>query len=294
MSSTGEIPTYIRKPHWLKRSLPSGPQYEKVRKLVHGQGLHTVCREAQCPNQFQCYGEGTATFLILGDRCTRNCGFCSVDHGPVALPDPHEPTKVAEAVAQMKLKYAVITSVTRDDLEDGGASHFAYTIDAIKKLCPETPVEILIPDFKGDANALQIVIDAPPDVLNHNIETVPRLYHEVRPEADYRRSLGVIELAKQVNPKMVTKSGIMLGLGETHEEMMRTMTDLVGYDCDILTLGQYLQPSTSHLPVQEYIHPDEFKRLEEEALSIGFKAVASSPHVRSSYRAEELYRQALL
>ena len=280
------------KPKWLRRSLPSGPQYEQLRRLLKNHTLHTVCQEAKCPNQFECYGQGTATFMILGERCTRNCRFCAVQHVPTGPPDPEEPQRVAEAVALLGLRYAVVTSVTRDDLGDGGASLFAATIAAIKKSSPATLVEVLIPDFQGDEAALETVLAAAPDVLNHNIETVPRLYPRVRPQADYRRSLALLARAKQSFPEIPTKSGMMLGLGESVEELRATLDDLVAAGCDILTMGQYLQPSLEHLPVECFVPPEEFAAMAAEAEALGFAGVAAGPFVRSSYQAESLYRRA--
>ena len=281
----------IRKPKWLKRKLPSGPEYERMKKLIHNNSLTTVCQEAQCPNQFECFSKGTATFMILGERCTRNCGFCAVSHKPLGPPDPEEPSRVAEAVASLHLKYAVITSVTRDDLPDGGASHFIKTIQEVHKQSPGTRIELLIPDLQGNWEALADILKAGPDVLNHNLETVPRLYTRVRPEAIYERSLELLRRAKTISPKTPTKSGIMLGLGETVDELRMTMRDLLKNGCDILTLGQYLQPSRSHLPVERFVPPEEFDSLKEEALQLGFKGVASSPTVRSSFEAGVLYEE---
>lgn len=281
------------KPKWLRRSLPTGPEYEKIRQLLKSHDLTTVCREAKCPNQFECYGKGTATFMILGERCTRNCRFCAVGHQPEGLPDPEEPERVAEAVVILALRYAVVTSVTRDDLADGGASLFAETIRTIRKRSPKTLVEVLIPDLQGNWQALKTILDAGPDVLNHNIETVPALYPEVRPQAEYRRSLELFRQAKMIAPRIPAKSGIMLGFGETHAEIVQTWRDLLTAGCDILTMGQYLQPSKEHLPVKRFLPPEEFTELASEALALGFAGVASAPFVRSSYQAEKLYRQAL-
>jgi lipoic acid synthetase len=281
----------VGKPRWLRRSLPTGPEYEKMRQLLKNNHLTTVCQEAQCPNQFECYSEGTATFMILGERCTRNCRFCAVEHKPLTLPDPEEPERVAEAVEILGLRYAVITSVTRDDLEDGGASLFAQTITAVRKRSPETLIEVLIPDLQGNWNALKTIVEAAPDVLNHNMETVAGLYPRVRPEAIYERSLELLKQAKVINPQMPTKSGIMVGLGESHEELVQVWDDLLASGCDILTLGQYLQPSKNHLPVERFVDPEEFAELEKEALARGFAGVAAGPFVRSSYQAEKLYRK---
>ncbi len=281
------------KPKWLRRSLPTGPEYEKIRRLLKGHALTTVCQEAKCPNQFECYGQGTATFMILGEKCTRNCRFCAVGHRPETLPDPEEPERVAEAVALLQLRYAVVTSVTRDDLPDGGAALFAQTITAIRKHQPNTLVEVLIPDLQGDHSALLTIVNADPDVLNHNIETVARLYPEVRPQAEYTRSLDLLRRVKETFPHLPTKSGIMLGLGETTGEIEETWHDLRAVGCDILTMGQYLQPSAEHLPVQCFLPPEEFAELADKALALGFAGVAAGPFVRSSYQAESLYHKAM-
>lgn len=278
-----------RKPPWLKRRLPSGPEYEQVRNLLNEVRLHTVCQEAKCPNIWECFSHKTATFLILGDRCTRNCGFCAIAHGPSGPPDPEEPLRVAKAVEKMALRYVVITSVTRDDLPDGGAGIFADTIETIRRRMPETFIEVLTPDFMGDLNAVKKVILARPDVFNHNIETVPRLYSVARPQADYGRSLKVLEMAKNIDPDMVTKTGIMVGLGETEKEMIETFQDLLNVGCNILTIGQYLQPSKENLPVIRFVPPEEFQKLRDIALEMGFDEVASGPFVRSSYHAKELF-----
>ncbi|MDD2462709.1 MAG: lipoyl synthase [Desulfobulbus sp.] len=284
--------THQPKPRWLKRKLPSGPQYERIRHLIKDQCLSTVCQEAMCPNQFECFGKGAATFMILGDRCSRNCRFCAVGHGPQGQPDPDEPRRVAEAVRTMELSYCVITSVTRDDLGDGGAAHFAATIAALREWNPQTLVEVLIPDFQGNTEALTTVLAARPEVLNHNLETVASLYATVRPQAGYAQSLEVLRQSKRIVPEMVTKCGIMVGLGERREELQQLMADLRRVECDILTIGQYLQPSQNHLPVVRYLPPEEFAELEQEALALGFGAVASAPFVRSSYQAESLLRRA--
>jgi len=281
------------KPRWLRRRLPTGPEYERIRHLIKDQCLATVCQEAMCPNQFECFGRGTATFMILGDRCSRNCRFCAVGHGPEAPPDPDEPARVAAAVHTMELGYCVITSVTRDDLADGGASHFAATVRAIRKENPQILIEVLIPDFQGDSQALATVLAAAPDVLNHNLETVQRLYPIVRPEADYRRSLELLKRSKAIAPGTVTKCGIMVGLGETAKELTGLFYDLRQTGCDILTIGQYLQPSRRHLEVVRFLPPEEFAILEQQALTLGFGAVAAAPFVRSSYQADGLYRQAV-
>lgn len=281
----------IKKPDWLRRRLPSGPEYEQTRQLLRKGHLHTVCQEAQCPNMFECFARHTATFLILGDRCTRNCSFCAVRHGPRQLPDPDEPERVARTVAELGLSYVVITSVTRDDLPDGGAAAFAATIQAVTQTVPRPRVEVLIPDFQGDPNALQTVLDAGPDILNHNIETVPRLYDTVRPQADYRRSLRLLQRASLYQPEIPTKSGIMLGLGETEEEIENVLRDLREAGCRIVTLGQYLQPTPAHHPVDRFVTPDEFERWRAVALDLGFEEAASGPFVRSSYRAQDSFRK---
>jgi lipoyl synthase len=278
------------KPIWLKKSLPKGGDYQRVRNLLSHAGLHTVCKEAACPNMFECFSRDTATFMILGSRCTRNCRFCNVQTAPPTLPpDPYEPTQVAETSLALKLKYIVVTSVTRDDLEDGGASHFAATIRAIHEIIPDNPkVEVLIPDFQGDIEALKTVLDAQPAVLNHNIETVASLYPRVRPEAVYERSLSLLQSVKSIAPAIPAKSGIMVGLGESMADLEQTLIDLVAHDCNILTIGQYLQPTKQHLPVEKYYSPQEFENLEKLAKQLGLDKVASGPFVRSSYKADEL------
>ena len=273
------------KPKWIRRRLPTGPEYEKIRAMLKDGKLHTVCQEAQCPNIWECFSDGTATFLILGSRCTRNYSFCAVAHGPDGPPDPEEPSRVAEAAAAMGLSYVVVTSVTRDDLKDGGAGQFAETIRRLKQVIPGVRVEVLIPDFAGDQEALATVLAARPDVLNHNIETVARLYPAVRPQAVYDRTLQLIRRAGEMAPDIPTKSGLMLGLGETEEEIRGTLKDLRGAGCRMLTLGQYLQPSKNHLEVARYVSPEEFSAWEKEAKKMGFAQVASGPLVRSSYHA---------
>ena len=282
--------TREQKPPWLRRSLPRGSKTRAVRALIRGNRLHTVCEEALCPNMGECFSRGTATFLILGSLCTRSCRFCAISYGKPVPPDPKEPARVAGAVREMGLDYLVVTSVTRDDLPDGGASHFIETILAIREKSPKAHVEILIPDFQGDHRALSSVISARPDVLNHNIETVPRLYSAVRPEASYRRSLALLERVKKESPEMPVKSGLMLGLGETSEEINLTLSDLADAGCDIVTLGQYLQPSKRNLPVDRFVPPHEFDEWRETALGMSFAGVVSGPLVRSSYKAGELYR----
>jgi len=276
-----------KKPPWLKRRLPTGKAYEKVRRLLDKNCLHTVCQEAHCPNIWECFSEGTATFLIMGDRCTRNCRFCAVAQGPSGPPDPEEPQRIAEAVQTLNLSYVVVTSVTRDDLSDGGAGHFAATIKCIRESKSDTRVEVLIPDFQGSETALDLVLEAAPDVLNHNLETVKRLYPQVRPQAIYERSLALMKYVYD-HSSIPVKSGLMLGLGESNEEVQNALQDLFDSGCRLLTLGQYLQPSKAHLPVQEYITPEEFASLRRKSLAMGFKEVASAPFVRSSYHAQDL------
>ena len=286
-------PISTPKPAWLRRRLPSGPEYERLRTLLRDHHLTTVCQQALCPNQFECFGRGTATFLLLGERCTRTCRFCAIGHGPLGPPDPEEPQHVAEAVRILGLRYTVLTSVTRDDLADGGAAHFAAVVRAVRDVSPGTRVELLIPDFQGDAQALATVLAAAPEVLNHNLETVPRLYAAARPQAIYGRSLELLRRVRTVAPDTVTKSGIMVGLGETRAELRALFADLRTAACDLLTIGQYLQPSRDHLPVTRYLPPEEFAELRDEALALGFRAVAAGPFVRSSYQAETLYQEAL-
>ena len=290
MPDAAPQPPPLRKPDWLKRRLPTGETFNEVRELIEAGKLHTVCQEAKCPNIWECYSHRTATFLILGERCTRNCRFCSVAPGLPGPLDPDEPGRVAEAVERMGLKYAVVTSVTRDDLPDGGAAHFAATIREIRRRVPGAEIEVLIPDFQGDRAALETVLRAQPDVLNHNIETVPRLYSRVRPQADYRRSLELLRRAGESAPLLPTKSGLMLGLGERPEEIRQTLRDLREVGCRILTLGQYLQPSPAHLPVETYVPPEDFENWRKTALDLGFSEVASAPFVRSSYHAQKSFQ----
>jgi lipoic acid synthetase len=277
------------KPPWLRRRLPVGGDYEAVRKLLEKEGLHSVCQEARCPNIWECYARRTATFLIMGPRCTRNCRFCAVTQGPQGPPDPLEPVRVAAAAASLDLRYVVITSVTRDDLPDGGAAHFARTIRETRKKTPGILIEVLIPDFQGNEAALRTVLDASPSVLNHNLETVSSLYPRVRPEADYRRSLELLRRSKTYAPSTPTKSGLMLGLGETAAEVRDALNDLRRSGCSMLTLGQYLQPSRTHLEVSRFVPPDEFDAWRKEALGMGFSEAAAGPFVRSSYHAREHY-----
>jgi lipoic acid synthetase len=281
-------PVHGQRPEWLRVRLSQGPHFKELKHLMRGQGLHTICEEALCPNIGECWGQfKTATFLILGDVCTRNCGFCDVTTGRPGAVDWGEPQRLAEAVAQLGLRHVVITSVTRDDLPDGGAAVFAATIRQLKRRDPYLGVEVLIPDFQGNWDALATVMEAGPDILNHNMETVPRLYQRVRPKAIYTRSLQLLQRAGQLAPHVPTKSGLMVGLGETTEEVLQVFRDLRAHDVDILTVGQYLRPSMRHLPVERYVAPEEFGMLKAAAREIGFKHVESGPLVRSSYHAHD-------
>ncbi len=279
----------LKKPLWLKKRLPPFQDLQKVKSILEEADLHTVCEEARCPNLGDCFCNGTATFLILGRVCTRNCGFCAVERGAPVPPNEAEPEKLAQAVKRMGLRYVVITSVTRDDLPDGGAFLFAKTIQAIRALDPKIKVEVLIPDFQGSSAALGIVIKEYPDVLNHNVETISRLYPEVRPQADYQRSLDLLKKSKALTPYVHTKSGFMLGLGETQEEVLELLRDLREAGCDFLTIGQYLQPRQDRLPVVRFIPPEEFEKYKTIAEEMGFKAVASGPFVRSSFHASQMF-----
>ena len=277
----------VRRPHWLKVQASWGENYRRIKSLLAQSNLHTVCQEANCPNISHCFEEGTATFLILGNVCTRGCTFCDLRSG-VPLPvDEDEPERVAETVKKLNLNYAVITSVTRDDLDDGGASIFALTINEIKSSIPGCKVEVLIPDFGGSLESLKTVLKAKPDVLNHNMETVQRLYPQVRKGADYRRSLDLLRNVKEVDKSMVTKSGVMLGLGESLGEIVELIRDLRNVDCNLLTIGQYLSPSNEHLPIAKFYHPDKFVELKVVGEEMGFAHVESGPLVRSSYHAKE-------
>lgn len=279
---------YVRKPEWIRTKVQGGSVSNEVKSIVEDLSLNTVCDEANCPNRMECFERGTATFMILGSNCTRNCTFCNVTR---EKPDPvseSEPEKVGEAVAKLGLKHAVITSVTRDDLEDQGANQFRRVVEEIRKASPEVSIELLIPDMQGDEDLIDIIINSEPDILNHNVETVPALYDKVRPMAIFDRSIELLNYVKKKKPHMRTKSGIMLGLGETREQVIEVLERLREVDCDMLTLGQYLQPSTSHIPVVEYIRPEEFEEYREIAEGMGFKRVASAPLVRSSYYAEDL------
>ncbi len=286
----------LRKPPWLRIKVLYTDGMRETSRTIHSHGLHTVCEEARCPNIYECWGSKTATFLILGDICTRNCRFCSVAKGnPRGKVDTEEPIRVARAVKELGLRYVVVTSVDRDDLPDGGASVYAETIRSIRRLNPGTIIEVLIPDFSGSLEALKKVVDAKPNVLGHNIETVKRLTPVVRDRrAGYELSLKVLKAAKEIDPGIITKSGIMLGLGEEYEEVVDALRDLRRVDVDIVTIGQYLMPSPKHYPVIEYVSPDVFKKLEKEAYSLGFKYVASGPRVRSSYLAGEYFIEKIL
>ncbi|MFD0588605.1 lipoyl synthase [Paenibacillus sp. GCM10027627] len=277
----------LQKPDWLRIKLTTEGNYAEIKEMMRGKTLHTVCEEARCPNIYECWSNRTATFMILGDICTRACRFCAVKTGMPTELDTAEPERVAEAAEQMGLQHCVVTSVARDDLKDGGASIFAATIKAIRKRLPFCRVEVLIPDFMGNWDALQVVMDANPDILNHNIETVSRMSNRVRAKAKYDRSLELLKRAKEMKPKIPTKSSIMLGVGEEWDEILEAMDDLRAVDCNILTLGQYLQPTPKHMPIVRYVHPDEFAKLKEEGKKRGFRHVESGPLVRSSYHAHE-------
>ncbi|MFO7525550.1 MAG: lipoyl synthase [Ignavibacteriaceae bacterium] len=277
-----------KRPDWLKVKLPSGDNYSDVKNLMRRQKLNTVCEEARCPNIAECWNHRTATFMILGDTCTRSCGFCNVKLGMPTELDLDEPKRVTESVIELDLRHVVITSVNRDELKDGGAAVFKECVRLIREKKPDCTVEILIPDFKGEEYAFNIIMQSPPDILNHNLETVPRLYHVVRPQAKYERSLNLIRWFK--NQSLKTKSGIMVGIGEKPEEVLELMKDLVSHGCDILTIGQYLQPTKLHLPVDRFVTPEEFAMYKTEGLKMGFKIVESSPLVRSSYHADEQAR----
>jgi lipoic acid synthetase len=282
--------TPLRRPSWIRVRAPSGETYEWLESLMRKKSLHTVCEEAGCPNMGECWGSGTATFLMLGDVCTRTCGFCDIKHGQPAPLDWLEPERVAQAVKAMNLKHAVITSVNRDDRKDGGAPIFAMVIRRIRQIHSGCSIEVLIPDFKGSLEALRIVMDARPEILNHNVETVPRLFKLVQPQDRYEWSQAILSQARALDPDVLTKSGIMLGLGETLDEVKTTMRDLRSWGVDILTIGQYLQPSRQHLPIARYATPEEFAELRAFGLEIGFKWVESGPLVRSSYHAAEQVR----
>lgn len=277
----------LRKPEWIRVKSSSGGQYHEIKQILRERNLHTVCEEASCPNIGECFGKGTATFMILGDVCTRRCPFCDVAHGKPLAPDATEPVHIAESISAMKLKYVVITSVDRDDLRDGGAAHFADCINAVRAASPETKIEVLVPDFRGRLElALEIFGTGLPDIMNHNLETVPRLYKAARPGADYAHSLSLLSEFKKLHPEIPTKSGLMLGLGEEDDEILEVMQDLRKHGVDMLTLGQYLQPSTGHLPVLRFVTPEKFAEFEQEAKNMGFSHAACGPMVRSSYHAD--------
>ncbi len=277
----------LKMPGWIRAKSPNSPEVLRLKEVLREKKLHTVCEEASCPNLGECFGHGTATFMILGDLCTRRCPFCDVGHGKPLPPDTEEPRHLAETIAAMKLKYVVVTSVDRDDLRDGGAQHFADCIRAVRELAPATKIEILTPDFRGRLDiALDELEKSLPDVMNHNLETVPRLYKAARPGADYAHSLKLLKDFKARHPDIPTKSGLMVGLGETDEEIIEVMRDLRAHDVDMLTIGQYLQPSSAHLPLLRYVTPEQFKVFEEAALAMGFRQAACGPMVRSSYHAD--------
>ena len=281
-----------RAPEWIREKRLRMADLHEVKRVMRAGSLHTVCEEARCPNRGECFARGTATFLLLGDVCTRACGFCDIASGRPLPVDPLEPSRVAAAARRMNLKFVVVTSVDRDDLPDGGAAHFAETIRALRKLTPVPGIEVLTPDFRGRLDSVRAVVEANPDVFNHNVETVPRLYPRARRGSKIERSLAVLAEAKRLDPGMTTKSGLMLGLGETREEVVELLTRMRASDVDIVTIGQYLRPSRENLPVEEYVHPEVFDRLRDEGEAMGFRHVFSGPFVRSSYRAEEALAQA--
>lgn len=284
----------LKKPDWIRvRAGNSAARFGEIKQVLREQQLHTVCEEASCPNIGECFGKGTATFMILGDLCTRRCPFCDVGHGKPLPPDANEPAHLAQTIAALKLRYVVITSVDRDDLRDGGARHFADCIAAIRQQSPQTKIEVLVPDFRGRLElALDILGTQPPDVLNHNLETVPRLYKQARPGADYAHSLRLLREFKRRHPHIPSKSGVMVGLGESDEEILATLRDLRAHDVEMLTVGQYLAPSGHHLPVLRYVHPDTFAMYEQAALALGFTHAACGPMVRSSYHADQQAHEA--
>jgi len=292
-AKTSRIPIKIipqpaqRKPEWIRMKAPDSARYQEIKRVLRDNNLHTVCEEASCPNIGECFSGGTATFMILGDICTRRCPFCDVAHGKPLPPDVNEPENLARTIAQMKLKYVVITSVDRDDLLDGGAQHFVDCIKAVRTQSPDIKIEILVPDFRGRLDvAMKILSEAPPDVMNHNLETIPRLYKQARPGSDYQNSLTLLKKFSELYPHIPTKSGLMLGLGETDEEILDVMRDLRAHNVSMLTLGQYLQPSVHHLPVMRYVEPKIFEDLRQKADTMGFNNTASGPMVRSSYHAD--------
>ncbi|MSP22870.1 MAG: lipoyl synthase [Dehalococcoidia bacterium] len=287
-----ERPRREPKPAWIRARFPAGERFEEIQGMLRDAELHTVCEEARCPNIGECFNAGTATFMLLGDTCTRACGFCAVTSGRPGAVDWLEPLRLARTVERLGLDYVVLTSVNRDDLEDGGAALWAAAIRAVRQARPQVHVEVLVPDFDGDLEALRTVVEAAPTVLNHNIESVPRLYNRVRPKARYQRSLDVLRAVKDIDPRMPTKSGVMVGLGETFEELLAVFEDMRAHAVDLLTVGQYLRPSEKHLPVDRYWHPDEFAALAEAARALGFAHVEAGPLVRSSYHAGEQARAA--
>ena len=279
----------LKKPDWIRvKVAPAGSRFNSIKQTLREHNLHTVCEEASCPNIGECFGKGTATFMIMGDKCTRRCPFCDVGHGRPDPLDADEPANLAKTIAALQLSYVVITSVDRDDLRDGGAAHFVACIQKVRELSPKTRIEVLVPDFRGRLDrALEILNGGPPDVMNHNLETVPRLYKQARPGSDYAHSLKLLQEFKKLHPSTPTKSGLMLGLGETDEEILQVMRDMRAHEVDMLTIGQYLQPSQHHLPVLRYVHPDTFKMFEEQAYGMGFQHAAVGAMVRSSYHADE-------
>ena len=299
-AKTARIPVKIvpkaalPKPDWIRVRAPSpGTRFTEIKQVLREQRLHTVCEEASCPNIGECFGKGTATFMILGDLCTRRCPFCDVGHGRPLPPDAEEPAHLADTIAKLRLKYVVITSVDRDDLRDGGAQHFVDCIRAVRERSPATTIEVLVPDFRGRLErALEVLLAAPPDVMNHNLETVPRLYRQARPGGDYRHSLRLLQAFGKAVPSVPTKSGLMVGLGETDEEILQVMRDLRAHDVEMLTIGQYLQPSPHHLAVERYVHPETFARFEREARAMGFRHAAIGALVRSSYHADRQAEEA--
>jgi lipoic acid synthetase len=293
-AKTARIPIKIipqppmRKPEWIRMKVPDSTRFQEIKQILRENNLHTVCEEASCPNIGECFSGGTATFMILGDICTRRCPFCDVAHGKPLAPDTQEPENLGRTIAAMRLKYVVITSVDRDDLRDGGAQHFVECIQSVRAYSPQIKVEVLVPDFRGRLDrALEILTLAPPNVMNHNLETVPRLYKQTRPGADYNNSLALLKAFRELHPDVPTKSGLMLGLGETDDEILQVMQDLRDHNVTMLTLGQYLQPSMHHLPVERFVTPERFKEFEKEALAMGFTHAACGPMVRSSYHADQ-------
>jgi lipoic acid synthetase len=284
----------LKKPEWIRARAPSGPRFGEIKKILREHNLHTVCEEASCPNIGECFSKGTATFMIMGDICTRRCPFCDVGHGRPLPLDTEEPVNLAKTIAALKLSYVVITSVDRDDLRDGGARHFVECIRAVREHSPTTKIEVLVPDFRGrHARALEILAEAPPDVMNHNLETVPRLYRQVRPGSDYAHSLELLRAFKERHQEIPTKSGLMVGLGESDDEILAVMRDMRAHAIDMLTIGQYLQPTSDHLPVLRYVHPDQFAAFEREALAMGFRHAAVGAMVRSSYHADRQAEEVL-